>query len=74
MEKREIQNIINRHCKFKLRSGKEIYGVMCKRETGSDFYFVSYAELVKAGPENFDYLSGSRVNIEEVLVAEPIED
>ncbi len=74
MDKREIQNIMNRHCKFKLRSGKEIYGVMWKKDAGVDFYFVSYAELVKAGEKNLDYLNGSRVNIEEVLMAEPIED
>jgi hypothetical protein len=73
MDKREIQNIINKHCRFKLRSGKEIFGVMWKKEAESDLYFTTYAELVRAGSKN-DFLSGSRVNIEEVLCAEPIED
>jgi hypothetical protein len=72
MDKREIQKIINKHCRFKLRSGKEIFGVMWKKDAEPDLYFATYAELMRAESKN-DFLSGSKVNIEEVLSAEPIE-
>lgn len=74
MNKSEIKHIVNRHCRFKLRSGKEIYGVMCEKDAGTDFFFVSYAEMVKAGRDNLEYLSGSKVNIDEVICAQPIEE
>lgn len=72
MEKRDIQHFMNRHCRFKLRSGKEIFGVMWSKGKETDVFFATYAELVRAGKENISYLTGSRVNLEEVVLAEPI--
>lgn len=74
MDHRDIQTIINKHCRIKLKSGKEIFGVLFNRETETDLYFSSYADLVKAGKENLGYIKGNKVNIDEVVLAEPIEE
>ena len=36
MELTRIRPYVNKHCRFKLRSGKEVFRVICEVETGTN--------------------------------------
>lgn len=74
----ELQSFFHHHCKIKLRSGKEVFGVLWKdlSETDKAIYFASYIEHKKlmntesAIPEEQDTLL--KLQIEDILGVEPI--
>ncbi len=78
MEAREIQTFFEKHCKFKLRSGKEIFGVIWEVENGrsKEHYFASIFNhrLYKKAQRNNEYVEVERlmytVNLDEIVHVE----
>jgi len=74
----ELQSYFHHHCKIKLRSGKEVFGVLWKDlpETDKAIYFASYIEHKKfmseqiSGPTNYEKLL--KLEIEDILGIEAI--
>jgi hypothetical protein len=73
-----IQEYFDRHCKFKLRGGKEVYGVIWEVNNGlySEHFFASvydhqtYQKAKRSG--DIDENLYSKVNIEEIIHAESL--
>jgi hypothetical protein len=78
MNHSEIESFFNHHCRIKLRSGKEVYGVLWQdlSETDKAIYFASYIAHKKMLAKQ---KSGSlteiplRLSLEDILGIEPIE-
>lgn len=74
----KIQSLFHHHCKIKLRSGKEVFGVVWKNLSDTDkaIYFASYIEHKKLMAEklstsnNYDKLL--KLEIEDILGIEPL--
>ncbi len=77
MNYHEIQSFFNHHCRIKLRSGKEVYGVLWEEMTDTDkaIYFASYIEhkrmMTKQKSEG-SQLIPQQVSFEDILGIEPI--
>lgn len=74
----KIQSLFHHHCRIKLRSGKEVFGVVWKNLSDTDkaIYFASYIEHKKLMSEQ---LSSSnhldkllKLEIEDILGIEPL--
>ena len=74
----DLQTFFHHHCKIKLRSGKEIFGVLWKdlSETDRAIYFASYIDhkkMLSTKPalsvrqENF-----MKIQIDDILGVEPL--
>ena len=69
----KIQSLFHHHCKIKLRSGKEVFGVVWKNLSDTDkaIYFASYIEHKKlmaeklSSTKNHDKLL--KLEIEDIL-------
>ena len=74
----EFQPFLQKPCRFRFKSGKDVFGVIWEDRSGkfSRHYFASsyeYANYIKASSKNDNKMSqrlGYPVNIEEVVVAE----
>lgn len=74
----KIQSLFHHHCRIKLRSGKEVFGVIWKNLSDTDkaIYFASYIEHKKLMAEK--RLSSTHVDellkleIEDILGIEPL--
>jgi len=78
MKAEEFSRFNKQHCRFKMRSGKEVYGVIWESfgEGKPGFYFVSMGEFKRCnGFENSDAPKGLgfTIEIEDVITAEPID-
>jgi hypothetical protein len=77
----EIQAYFNHHCRIKLRSGKEVFGVLWSDLNDAEraIYFASYMEHKKmlaqkrlqARPRQGDF---SRLATDDILGIEPLKD
>lgn len=80
MDQIQLSNFIDKYCRFKLRSGKEVYGIIWKNAEGSKVihYFASAVERMRykkaeqlhdnAACENLK----TPVDIEDIVIAEPL--
>ncbi|NEN22117.1 hypothetical protein G3O08_01185 [Cryomorpha ignava] len=74
----ELQSFFHHHCKIKLRSGKEVFGVVWKDlpETDKAIYFASYIEHKKLMSQqiatNSDPAKLLKLEIDDILGIEPI--
>ena len=74
----ELQTFFHHHCKIKLRSGKEVFGVLWKELTETDkaIYFASYIEHKKLMAEKLatykDHEKLLKLEIDDILGIEPI--
>lgn len=74
----KIQSLFHHHCRIKLRSGKEVFGVVWRNLSDTDkaIYFASYIEHKKlmteklSSPKNLDELL--KLEIEDILGIEPL--
>lgn len=74
----KIQSLFHHHCRIKLRSGKEVFGVVWKNLSDTDkaIYFASYIEHKKlmaeklSTSENYDKLL--KLEIEDIMGIEPL--
>lgn len=81
MDSIQLSNYIDRYCRFKLRSGKEVYGVIWKNAEGNQVmhYFASAVERLryKMAEQQHDDETCEKiktpVDIEEIVTVEPIE-
>lgn len=74
MEIGRIRNITHKHCRFKLKSGKEVFGVVWEVESGGEkrLFFASVREY-----ERFQRNQGQPINVmslrpEEIVAAESL--
>lgn len=80
MEQTQFSKFINRYCRFKLRSGKEVFGIIWENAEGNKVihYFASALERKRiAEAEMVNDLKTVeqhrvKVNIEEIIAAEPL--
>lgn len=74
----ELQSFFHHHCKIKLRSGKEVFGVVWKDlpETDKAIYFASFIEHRKIMSQqravNTDPAKLLKLEIDDILGIEPI--
>lgn len=74
----ELQSFFHHHCKIKLRSGKEVFGVVWKDlpETDKAIYFASYIEHKKLMSQQIaaktDPAKLLKLEIEDIMGIEPI--
>lgn len=81
MEKTELQRFYHQYCRFKLKSGKEVFGIIWE-ERDSPFHslcFASKAELLKTptpatacNSYSVSYSIGQTIDAGEIAGAEPI--
>lgn len=82
MKRLDVERFINRPCRFKLKSGKEVFGViwnMLKEDQEHvEYYFASNGDFMKFRQKR-DHLSqkstppvGCVVNLEDIIYAEYI--
>ncbi|MEW6468636.1 MAG: hypothetical protein AB1458_06910 [Bacteroidota bacterium] len=80
MDIQQLSNYINRYCRFKLRSGKVVYGIIWQNADGNkvEHYFASAVEREKyiRAEEIRDYETCQKiktpVDIDEIVIAEPL--
>lgn len=74
----DLQSFFHHHCKIKLRSGKEVFGVLWKdlSETDKAIYFASFIEHKKLMNERNTIPKEQetllKLQIEDILGVEPI--
>jgi len=76
MSRDYIQTFLNQHCRFILRSGKEVFGVVWKASSQhEDKYFFSTISEHRniLDPENIELTPNKlSVNIDDIILAERI--
>lgn len=80
MDSFQLSKFIDKYCRFKLRSGKEVYGVIWKNAEGNKVmhYFASAVERIryKKAEQQHDDLTCEKikvpVNIEDIVIAEAL--
>lgn len=82
MKREEVQNFTDRPCRFRLKSGKEIYGIIwewIKENTGNtEYYFASNGDVMRFRRErgNFNIKPepqiGTYIQLEDIIYAEQI--
>lgn len=73
MNKKEISLYFNKYCRFKLRSGKEVFGVIWENSEGNSVthYFASAVDHAKIQEKNKKPAEVTTpVNIDEIIIAE----
>lgn len=74
----KIQSLFHHHCRIKLRSGKEVFGVVWTNLSDTDraIYFASYIEHKKlmaeklSSSKNYDKLL--KLEIDDIMGIEPL--
>ena len=81
MEKAELEKFYLKHCKFKLRSGKEVFGVIWKENhLTAETYFTSFGDLLRykhligAHVSDLYHKFGQPINSKDIIYAEKIEE
>ncbi|RMG80369.1 MAG: hypothetical protein D6707_06540 [Bacteroidetes bacterium] len=72
MENNEIFNFLEKPCRFKLKGGKEVYGVIWK-ENSEELYFTSSKEFEQY-KQSKSNISKYTLSPDEVVYAEMLKD
>ncbi|MCB0793106.1 MAG: hypothetical protein KDB88_00085 [Flavobacteriales bacterium] len=74
MDNSTIRDFYNKHCRFKLRSGKEVFGVVWEVETGagSRVYFASVRDYERFQSDPQGPIAVIPMQPEEIVHAESI--
>jgi hypothetical protein len=80
MDPSQLSNFIDKYCRFKLRSGKEVYGVIWKNSVGNQVihYFASAVERSRYKKAELLHDDATcekikvPVNIEDIVTVEPL--
>ncbi|MBL4704147.1 MAG: hypothetical protein JKY54_06480 [Flavobacteriales bacterium] len=75
MSIRDLKEYYNSECRFKLKSGQEIYGVLWEVESakGTDLYYTSLFNATKIRSNNDFQLAteiGQPMQLDEIILAE----
>lgn len=77
IRKEDLKKMFNRHCRVKLRSGKEVYGALWdepQNQSSPTVYFASFGEFLKY--RHIRYQAGIKIgqmlSLDEILQVEPI--
>ena len=73
MERADIQGYLDKHCRFKLRSGKEVYGVLWQDQPEGSLYFSSAGDRVS--PDRHE-LKDTALSLdpEDIIYVEQLRD
>lgn len=80
MNKSDLKAFYYKHCRFRLKSGKDVYGIVWEEETDgeSKLHFSSAAEAAKLLQTNvldvFHLQSDFIINADDIVGAEPVQD
>jgi hypothetical protein len=80
MNKKELKSYYYKHCRFRLKSGKDVYGIVWEEEKNgeSTLHFSSAAEAAKLLQTNvldvFHLQSDFIINPDDIVGAELIQD
>ena len=75
MGQKEFSNYFNKPCRFRLKSGKEVFGVIWPDAAGANYYFASskdYNEYAKNSTNPANIIK-YQMNLEEVIDVEYLE-
>ena len=73
MENNEISHFLEKPCKFKLKGGKEVYGVIWKENSDDELYFTSSYEYQQYKQLKSN-ISKYTLSPDEVVYAEMLKD
>lgn len=73
MDRSDIQGFLDKHCRFRLRSGKEVYGVLWQDPSEGLLYFSSAGDRV--GPDRKD-LKDTALSLDpdDIIYVEQLRD
>lgn len=76
MERTDFVGYNNKPCRFKMRSGKEVFGVIWEKSSGSfaKYYFASLAERFSARIKNESREIGMIIDLNDVVGAELLDE
>ena len=74
MEIARIRNYAHKHCRFKLRSGKEVFGVVWEVESGGEkkLFFASVRDYERLQRDQRQPINVMPMRPEEIMAAESI--
>jgi hypothetical protein len=74
MTRTDVREFLNQHCRFKLRSGKVVFGVIWEVSNGgeTEYYFISAGEhdMLVRDPQLKNQVFSARVELDEIVGAE----
>ena len=75
MEISRIRTLTHKHCRFKLRSGKEMFGVVWEVESNDEkrLFFASVRDYERLQHEGHSPISVMPMRPEEIVLAEQVE-
>lgn len=80
MNKKDLKSYYYKHCRFRLKSGKDVYGIVWEDENSceSTLHFSTAAEAGKLLQTNvldvFHLQSDFVINADDIVGAEPVKD
>jgi hypothetical protein len=80
MDKAELKSFYYKHCRFRLKSGKDVYGIVWDEdnEDRSKLHFSSAAQAGRLLQTNvldeFHLQSDFIINADDIVGAEPVQD
>ena len=76
MDRLEFLNYNDRYCKFKLKGGKEVFGIVWEKVQGEKVvhYFASLVERMKLKENRIKENHLTEINLEEIVTAEPLPE
>ncbi len=76
MEKTHLRSYLNQHCRFRLKSGKEVYGVIWEVSNGdkTEYYFSTVNEhnLMIRNADFRGISSSAKVDLNDIVAAEKL--
>jgi len=73
-----INTLLNKHCRFRLRSGKDIYGILWRVDAnGESYHYFTSASLksrIEMAEDRNELIlsSGTELNINDIVLAEKL--
>lgn len=71
MVRADINHFLEKHCRFRLRSGKEVYGILWRDSNEGNLFFSSASERIKPHKLRDTALS---LNADDIIFAEQLQD
>lgn len=73
MDRSDIKSYLDKHCRFRLRSGREVYGVLWEERNEGSLFFSSAGD--RKAPSRLD-LSDTALSLdpEDIIFAEALHD
>ncbi len=74
----QFNTIFNKHCRFRLKSGKEVFGILWKvNSNGESNYYFTAASLksrVESSHNRFELLqnTGTLIDLSDIILAEKL--